>query len=62
MIYFFDPIDLFKTVLSSAEFRAKIHTGMACYTDQPSELYHSFTWAFSVKAFSEGYVAHRSID
>ncbi len=56
MIHFFDPIDLFKTVLSSAEFRANFHTGMACSVDQPSELYHSFAWASSVKACSEEYV------
>ena len=36
-MYFFDPIDLFKTVLSSPSFQTKLHIGMAEFVDSPSQ-------------------------
>lgn len=54
-LYFFDAIDLFKTVLSSLQFRAKLHTGMAVFVDEPSELYHSLAWASSIRSCSGEY-------
>ena len=41
-LVFFDPIDLFKTALSSPSHRAKIHIGMGHFVGEPSEKYESF--------------------
>ena len=58
-MYFFDPIHLFKTVLSSSTYRAKIHTGLAHFVDRPSELYHSMAWASSIKSCSGEYAKNK---
>ena len=56
LMYFFDPIDLFKTVLSSTSFRNKMHVGMANFVDSPSELFESMSWATSIRSCSGEYV------
>ena len=40
-IIFFDPIDLFKTVLLLELFRSKIHISIIYWVNTPSELYYS---------------------
>ncbi|KAL9593508.1 MAG: hypothetical protein Q9219_007519 [cf. Caloplaca sp. 3 TL-2023] len=54
-MFFLDPIDLFRVVLTSAQFRSKMHFGMAHFVDQPCELYHSNAWATSILSCSGQY-------
>ena len=56
-LIFFDPEHLFKAFLSSDEFRAKMHIGMAEFVDSPTEMWHSHSWAASVRTTS-GQFAH----
>ena len=51
-LVFFDPIDLFKTALSSTSYRAKIHIGMGNFVDEPMELYESMAWFPLIKVCS----------
>ncbi|KAL7816993.1 hypothetical protein V8C44DRAFT_269620 [Trichoderma aethiopicum] len=55
-MHFFDPEDLFKSILSS-QLRSQIHTDMAHRVDNPTELYHSRAWQSSVRT-SSGHYAH----
>ena len=56
-LYFFDPLPLFTTILSSLIFLNKMHIGMAEYIDEPSELWHSRSWSASIRSCS-GDFAH----
>ncbi|SLM33940.1 hypothetical protein LPUS_02567 [Lasallia pustulata] len=51
-MYWFDPLNLFTTILSSPDFTSKMHFGMAHLVDQPSELWHSTSWASSIRSTS----------
>ncbi|KAM5349631.1 hypothetical protein ACJ41O_006136 [Fusarium nematophilum] len=53
-MHFFDPTDLFKTVLSS-QLKHSLHLDMAHFVDRPSELYHSRAWASSLRTSSGNY-------
>ena len=55
-LYFFEPATLFRTFLSS-DLMKKMHVGMAEFVDTPSELWHSNSWAASVRTTS-GQYAH----
>ena len=49
-------------LLYDARFRAKAHIDMAHFVDKPAELFHSMTWAMSMRACSgEGARNHNSI-
>ena len=58
-LYWFDPIHLITTILSAESFQAKLHIGMAELVDEPSELWHSHSWATSIRSCS-GEFAHYS--
>ncbi len=51
-LYWFDPAHLFSTILSSSQFVAKMHVGMAQYVDIPQQLWHSQSWGSSIRACS----------
>ena len=51
-LYWFDPTYLISTILSSEEFKAKMHFGMAEFVDSPKELWHSPSWDASIRACS----------
>lgn len=56
-IYWIDLQDLFSTMLSSDEFRRRLHIGMAEFVTEDSQLWHSRSWASSIRA-SSGDFAH----
>lgn len=58
-LFWFDPIDLVKTLLSTSGFMKKVHTGMAEFVDKPSALWHTDSWATSIQS-SSGEFAHYS--
>ncbi|KAF5671852.1 hypothetical protein FCIRC_8597 [Fusarium circinatum] len=55
-MHFFDPVDLFKRVLSS-QLANQLRLDVAFFVDDPKELYHSRAWASSVRT-SSGHYAH----
>lgn len=55
-LHFVDPFSLFKTFLTSDVANA-MHSGLAHFVDEPNELYHSHSWASSVRTTS-GQYAH----
>ncbi|KAL7818066.1 hypothetical protein V8C44DRAFT_211757 [Trichoderma aethiopicum] len=55
-LYFIDPYSLFKAFLSS-DVANNMHTGLAHFVDEPTELFHSHSWASSVRTTS-GQFAH----
>lgn len=50
--YWYDPIDLIRTVLAATKLRAQMHFGMAEYADDGTELWHSRAWGSSIRATS----------
>ena len=50
--YWYDPIDLIRTILSATRLREKMFFGMAQYVDEPLELWHSRAWGSSVRTTS----------
>ena len=50
-LYFFNPVSLFKTILSSS-FVSHMHFGMAVLVDSPTTFWHSSSWAQSIRATS----------
>jgi hypothetical protein len=50
-VYFFDPIELTKTILRS-NMRQHMHFGMAQLVDEASELWHGEAWAESIRTCS----------
>ena len=50
-LYFFNPVSLFKTILSSS-FVSRMHFGMALLVDSPTTFWHSSSWAQSIRATS----------
>ncbi|KAF5854708.1 hypothetical protein ETB97_000922, partial [Aspergillus alliaceus] len=50
--YWFDPVPLFHRVMCSKLATEKIHFGMAEYSDNPTELWHSRAWGSSIAAVS----------
>lgn len=55
-LWFIDPFSHFKTFLSS-DIANNMHSGLAHFVDEPTELYHSHSWASSVRTTS-GQFAH----
>lgn len=53
-LHFIDPEALFVTFLASDVAQA-MHTGLALFVDEPTELYHSHSWASSVRTTSGEY-------
>ena len=49
-LYWFDPMCFFQTILSAPGFLKQLHHGVAHFVDNPSELYHSYSWASSIRA------------
>lgn len=58
-LYFFDPVHLFSTFLSSPQIISKMHIGFAEFVDSPTQLWQSRSWAASVRSTS-GRFAHYS--
>lgn len=58
-LYFFDPVHLFSTFLSSPQIIAKMHVGFAEFVDSPTQLWHSRSWSSSIRSTS-GQFAHYS--
>ncbi|KAI8171048.1 hypothetical protein KHU50_005759 [Colletotrichum sp. SAR 10_65] len=56
-LHIIDPVNLFKAVLSSDIAENQMHTGLAWFVDDPTELYHAHCWASSVRTTS-GEFAH----
>ena len=54
-LYFVDPKELFRRMLSGQQFSNKLHFGMAEFVDSPTELWHSFSWGSSIRACSGEY-------
>ena len=50
--YWYDPLDLVRTILSATHLRAKMFFGMAHYVDKPMELWHSQAWGSSIRTTS----------
>ena len=50
-LYFFNPVSLFKTILSSS-FVSRMHFGMGILIDSPTAFWHSSSWAQSIRATS----------
>ena len=50
--YWYDPIELVRTILSAKYLKEKMYFGMAHYVDEPTELWHSFAWGSSIRAVS----------
>lgn len=50
-MYWFDPVHLACSILNS-DLKNKMHTGMAHYVDEPTELWHSLAWGSSIRACS----------
>lgn len=57
-MYFFDAVELFRTVVASAQIRGKMHIGPANFVQKPSELYHSMAWATSILSCSGQYATY----
>jgi hypothetical protein len=49
-VTFFDSIPFFSALLSTPRVVEKVHFGMAEWVDTPQELYHSYSWATSIRA------------
>ena len=58
MLYWFDPTKLIQVILSSSEYRGRMHIGMANYVDKPSELWESFAWGSSIRACSREFAKY----
>ena len=50
--YWYDPLDLIRTILSATYLTEKMHFGMAQYVDEPTELWHSLAWGSSIRTTS----------
>ena len=51
-IYWYDPLDLVRNILSARFLVTKMHFGMAEYSDNPTELWNSRAWGSSIRAAS----------
>lgn len=51
-MYWFDSFDLIKTLLSTDQFRSRLHIGMGHFVEKSSELWHSPSWITSIRASS----------
>ena len=51
--YWYDSFDLVQQILSAAKLTCKMHFGMTEYCDDPTELWHSKAWEFSIWTSSE---------
>jgi hypothetical protein len=50
--YWYDPVDLVTKILSATDLTRRMHFGMACYVDNPIELWHSRAWGSSAMTTS----------
>ncbi|KAF6223757.1 hypothetical protein HO173_013218 [Letharia columbiana] len=55
--YWYEPLDLIRTILSATYLREKMFFGMAQYVDEPTELWQSHAWGSSIRSTS-GEVCH----
>src|SRR6267143_2925613 len=55
-LHIIDPTSIF-TAFMSSDVGQKMHTGLAHFVDEPEELYHSHSWASSIRSTS-GEFAH----
>jgi hypothetical protein len=55
-LHIIDPTSMF-TAFMSSDVGQKMHTGLAHFVDEPEELYHSHSWASSIRSTS-GEFAH----
>ena len=55
--YWYEPLDLIRTILSATFLREKMFFGMAQYVDEPTELWQSHAWGSSIRSTS-GEVCH----
>jgi hypothetical protein len=55
-LYWFDPIDLARSILSATKLLENAHFGMAEWVDEPVEFWHSRSWASSSIATSGQHV------
>ncbi|KAI5778025.1 hypothetical protein EDC01DRAFT_623375 [Geopyxis carbonaria] len=51
-VYFINALQLINTMLNCPQLRNKMHFGMAELVDEPSELWHSGSWAESIRSCS----------
>jgi hypothetical protein len=54
-VYHLDPINIINMILNSPQIRQKMHIGMAELVDKPSELWHGYSWAESIRGCSGEY-------
>ena len=50
--YWYDPVNLIRTILSASRLRKKMFFGMAHYVDEPTELWESRAWGSSIRTTS----------
>jgi hypothetical protein len=55
-LYWYDPIELVRTILSATSLTEKMHFGLAHIVDKPTEYWHSEAWASSCLSTSGKYV------
>src|SRR5436190_8408295 len=53
-LHFIDPLKLFRSFMATSKAQM-MHRGMAHFVDLPTELYHSLSWASSVRSTSGEY-------
>ncbi|KAL9041955.1 MAG: hypothetical protein Q9180_000933 [Flavoplaca navasiana] len=50
--YWYNPMDLVRTILSATSLRKQMYFGMAQYADEGTELWHSKAWGSSIRTTS----------
>ena len=61
-IYWYDPFDLIYRILNAELLQSKMFFGMAQYSDNPTELWHSRVWGSSIRSTSGHYAYSRDGD
>lgn len=51
-MYWYDPLDLIRTILAATNLQDKMYFGMAQYVDEPTELWQSNAWGSSIRTCS----------
>lgn len=55
---FYDPLPLFKSIMSSPLIMQQVHVGFAHFVDAPMELWESNSWATSIRAASGDHASY----
>lgn len=50
--YWYDPVDLIRTILSATKLRQRMYFGMAQYVSKSTELWHSLAWGSFIRSTS----------